>query len=67
MMGAWPPALVMLALAHARTSPDSARATLHELLERSRHEHVSSASLAGLLDALGDAETALTWYIRACA
>jgi eukaryotic-like serine/threonine-protein kinase len=62
--GTWPPALVSLSIVHARTAPDSARAKMHALLERSTHEHVSSAGLAALHDALGDVDGALTWYTR---
>jgi eukaryotic-like serine/threonine-protein kinase len=62
LTGDWPPALVLLAVNHAKTAPDSARSTLAQLVERSTHEHVSSNGLATLHDALGDVDGALTWY-----
>jgi eukaryotic-like serine/threonine-protein kinase len=62
--GDWPPALIALAIHHARSAPDSARAVLAELLLRRENEHVSSAGLAGLHDALGDTDAALMWYGR---
>jgi eukaryotic-like serine/threonine-protein kinase len=62
--GDWPPALIALAINHARSAPDSARAVLVELLQRREREHVSSAGLAGLHDSLGDTDAALAWYAR---
>jgi tetratricopeptide (TPR) repeat protein len=64
LTGSWPPALISLAIRHARSAPDSTRATLTALLQRREHEHVSSAGLATLHDALGDMDGALAWYER---
>lgn len=63
-----PSALAGFATIYGRAGRrDEARAILAQLLDRSRHQYVPPASIAGVLTELGDVEAAVTWYEKAFA
>jgi TolB-like protein/Tfp pilus assembly protein PilF len=63
-----PSALAAVATIYGRAGRrDEAREILARLLDRSRHQYVSPASIASVFTELGDVEAAVTWYEKAFA
>ena len=55
-------------MAYSRAgNQESAKAILHELLDRSHREYVPPGSIGGVFAAMGERDSALTWLERAFA